>query len=94
MHLIYRKDDFTFPIVNFPFICSNIPAAPWPAYGVYVLQLKRYVTHRKKSMCKGKDASTSDKIDISYKGEPVSDVHRRIFVSTQPSSNVALFESL
>ena len=52
------------------------------------------VTHRKKSMCKGKDASTSDKIDISYKGEPVSDVHRRIFVSTQPSSNVALFESL
>jgi hypothetical protein len=26
--------------VNFPFICSNIPAAP--AYGVYVSQLIRY----------------------------------------------------
>jgi hypothetical protein len=23
-----KKDDFNFPIVNFPFICSNIPAAP------------------------------------------------------------------
>jgi hypothetical protein len=28
-----KRDDFKFPIVNFPFICSNIPAAP--AYGVY-----------------------------------------------------------
>ena len=29
--------DFNFPIVNFPFICSNIPAAP-----VYISQLIRY----------------------------------------------------
>jgi hypothetical protein len=29
-----------FPIVNFPFICSNIPAAP--VYGVYISQLIRY----------------------------------------------------
>jgi hypothetical protein len=29
-----KRDDFNFPIVNFPFICSNIPAAP--AYGVYI----------------------------------------------------------
>jgi hypothetical protein len=35
-----RRDDFNFPIVNFPFICSNIPAAP--AYGVYISQLIRY----------------------------------------------------
>jgi hypothetical protein len=28
------RDDFNFPIMNFPFICSNIPAAP--AYGVYI----------------------------------------------------------
>ena len=28
-----KKDDFSFPIVNFPFPCSNIPAAL--AYGVY-----------------------------------------------------------
>ena len=33
-------DDFTFPIVNFPFISSNIPALP--AYGVYISQLLRY----------------------------------------------------
>jgi hypothetical protein len=35
-----KRDVFNFPIVNFPFICSNIPAAP--AYGVYIFQLIRY----------------------------------------------------
>jgi len=35
-----KRDDFNLPIVNFPFICSNIPAAF--AYGVYISQLKRY----------------------------------------------------
>jgi hypothetical protein len=35
-----KRDDFSIPIVNFPFICSNIPAAP--AYGVYISQLIRY----------------------------------------------------
>ena len=35
-----KRDGFSFPIVNFPFICSNIPAAP--AYRVYISQLKRY----------------------------------------------------
>jgi len=29
-----KRDYFNFPIVYFPFICSNIPAAP--AYGVYI----------------------------------------------------------
>jgi hypothetical protein len=28
-----KRDDFNFPIVNLPFICSNIPAAP--AHSVY-----------------------------------------------------------
>ena len=38
---LYDKgDDFNFPIVNFPFIGSNIPAAP--AYGVYISQLIWY----------------------------------------------------
>ena len=35
-----KRDDFNFPIVNFPFICSNIPAAP--VSGVYISQLIRY----------------------------------------------------
>ena len=35
-----KKDDFNFPIVNSPFKCSNIPAAP--ACGVYISQLIRY----------------------------------------------------
>ena len=36
---LYDKgNDFNFPIVNFPFICRNIPAAP--TYGVYMLQYK------------------------------------------------------
>jgi len=38
---LYDKcDDCTFPIVNFPFISSNIPASP--AYGVYISQLVSY----------------------------------------------------
>jgi hypothetical protein len=35
-----KRDDFNFPIVNFPVICSNIAAEP--AYGVYISQLIRY----------------------------------------------------
>jgi hypothetical protein len=35
-----KRNDFNFPIVNFPFICSNIPAAP--AYGVYISQMILY----------------------------------------------------
>ena len=35
-----KRNDFNFPIANFPFICSNIPAIP--AYGVYISQSKRY----------------------------------------------------
>jgi hypothetical protein len=35
-----KRDDFTFQIINFPFISSNIPAAP--AYGVYISQRIRY----------------------------------------------------
>jgi hypothetical protein len=30
---IYKWDDFNFKIINFPNMCSNIPASP--AYGVY-----------------------------------------------------------
>ena len=36
---IYDKH-FNFKIINFPIMCSNIPASP--AYGVYILQLIRY----------------------------------------------------
>ena len=35
-----KRNDFNFLKVNFPFLCSNIPAAP--EYGVYVYQLKHY----------------------------------------------------
>ena len=35
-----KRDDFDFAIVNFPFLCSNIPLSP--AYGVYISQLIRY----------------------------------------------------
>jgi hypothetical protein len=34
-----KRDDFNFPIVNFPFICSQIPAVAL-AYGVYISQLE------------------------------------------------------
>jgi hypothetical protein len=35
-----KRDDFNFSIVNFPYLCSNIPASP--VYGVYILQLILY----------------------------------------------------
>jgi hypothetical protein len=35
-----KRDDFSFTIVNFPYICSNIPLSP--AYEVYISQLIRY----------------------------------------------------
>ena len=38
--LFDKRDDFNFSIVNFPFMCSNIPSGP--AYGVYISQLVRY----------------------------------------------------
>ena len=34
-----KRDDFNFDIVNFPYMCSNIPAKP--TYGVYISQLIR-----------------------------------------------------
>ena len=34
------KDYLYFPIVNFPFLCSNIPSAP--VYGVFISQLMQY----------------------------------------------------
>ena len=36
---VYDKDNFNFNIVNYPFMCSNIPARP--TYGVYISQLIR-----------------------------------------------------
>ena len=33
-HHYYKPDDFDFPIVNFPYLSSNIPESP--AYGVFV----------------------------------------------------------
>ena len=35
-----KRDDFSFTIVNFPYLCSNIPSSP--AYGIYISQLVRY----------------------------------------------------
>ena len=37
---IDKRDDFNFKIINFPNMCSNIPASP--AYGVYISQLISY----------------------------------------------------
>ena len=36
-----KRDDFSFPIVNFSFLCSNIPVSL--AYEVYISQLIRYI---------------------------------------------------
>jgi hypothetical protein len=35
-----KRDDFNFSIVNFPYLCSNIPASP--AYGIYIAAYSIY----------------------------------------------------
>ena len=35
-----KRDDFDFPIVNFPFLGGDIPLAP--SYGIYISQLVRF----------------------------------------------------
>jgi hypothetical protein len=40
IQLYDKRDDFSFTIVNFPFIYSNIPLSP--VYGVYISQLIQY----------------------------------------------------
>ena len=35
-----KRDDFSFLIVNFPFLCSNIPIVP--AYGIHISKLILY----------------------------------------------------
>jgi len=35
-----KRDDFSFPVVNYPFLNSNIPSSS--AYGIYMSQLIRY----------------------------------------------------
>jgi hypothetical protein len=47
-----KRDDFTFPSVNFPFIISNIPASP--AYGVYISQLIRKSYSNKATLLLGR----------------------------------------
>jgi hypothetical protein len=37
-----KRYDFDFAIVNFPFLCSNVPLSP--VYGVYMSQLIRHVS--------------------------------------------------
>jgi hypothetical protein len=38
-----KQDDFNFKIINFPNMCSNIPASP--AYGVYVNVKNIFTSH-------------------------------------------------
>jgi hypothetical protein len=43
---LYDKgDDFHFPIVNFPFVCSDIPLSP--SHGVYISQNPAYLNSTK-----------------------------------------------
>ncbi len=35
-----KRDNFNFPIVNFPFLYGDIPTAP--SYGIYISQLVRF----------------------------------------------------
>ena len=38
--ICYKRDDFNFEIVNFPFLDGDVPRSP--SYGVYISQLIRF----------------------------------------------------
>ena len=59
-----KRDDFDFAIVNFPFLCSNVPLSP--AYGVYVSQLIRYARacHAYDGFFKARP-TTNQKVDVT-----------------------------
>ena len=38
--ICYKRDDFNFEIVNFPFLDEDVPRSP--SYGVYISQLIRF----------------------------------------------------
>ena len=42
-----KRDNFNFNIVNYPYMCSNIPTCTKPTYGVYTCfwYSKLYVVH-------------------------------------------------
>ena len=39
-NIYVKRDDCNYNIINFPYLCSNIPSSP--AYGVYISQLIHY----------------------------------------------------
>ena len=51
-----KRDDFNFPISNFPFLCRNIPSAL--AYEIYFSQLVRYA----RACCKYQDFVHREKL--------------------------------
>ena len=53
-----KRDDFTFRIVNFPHMDSNIPANP--AYGVYISQLVRQCSHQAAPLRDSRSFKTND----------------------------------
>ena len=61
-----KRDSFGFEIVNFPFLCGNIPTQP--AYGIYISQLVRIgrICDDYDSFCKRNRAITSKLIKQGF----------------------------
>jgi hypothetical protein len=60
-----KRDDLNFPIVNFPFICSNNPAAP--AYGIYMIE--KTMAKRKRTTQKTEDRATQPPLKTGHGGD-------------------------
>ena len=82
-----KRDDFNFPIVNFSFIFSNIPAAP--AYGVYISQLIQYVP-----LVVNTSWSSSISWIITWFTRRLQLVERELFTLPEHMSSLPLFSGI
>ena len=89
--IIYNnKKDFSFPIVNFPFLCWNIPTAS--PYWVYICKLLRYsracISYHK--FCDRALKLTRKLLNEEFKNSEVEIIPSQILM-TPPSVGLSLF---
>ena len=82
-----KRNDFNFKIINFPNMCSNIPASP--AYGVYISQLIRYAraSSNYSDFLRRHLHLRNRLLDQGYKKEAPPMYHTRNFKTFPASSN-------
>ena len=82
-----KRDDFNSKIINFPNMCTNIPASP--AYGVYISQLIRYAraSSNYSDFLKRHLYLRNRLLDQGYKKIALFDLFKSLYSNTKLLSN-------